>query len=109
MKGKEFEDIAFSWLLEKGYTVLKRNYRCKRGEIDIIAKKSNKIIAFEVKGNHTDLYGFPEERIDKKKLERIRLCLLEYAIANNINLEDIEIDAIVIYKDGITHIENICL
>ncbi len=109
MKGKEFEDIAFSWLLEKGYEILKRNYRCKRGEIDIIATKSNKIIAFEIKGNHTDLYGFPQERIDKKKFERIKLCLLEYAISNNISLEAIQIDAIVIYKDSITHLENICL
>jgi putative endonuclease len=109
MKGKEFEDMAFSWLLEKGYKVLKRNYRCKRGEIDIIATKSNKLIAFEVKGNNTNLYGLPQDRIDKKKLERIKLCLTEYALSNNINPDDIQIDAIFIYKNQISHLENICL
>jgi len=98
MKGKEFEDMAFSWLLEKGYKVLKRNHRCKRGEIDIIATKENKLIAFEVKGNNTDTYGLPEERIDRLKLERIRLCLTEYALSNGIDLDNIQIDAIFITK-----------
>ncbi len=107
MKGKEFEDMACLWLLERGYTILKRNHRCKRGEIDIIARKLDKIIAFEIKGNHTDLYGLPEERIDNRKLERIKRCLTEYAISNNINLENLQIDAIVIYKDNISHIENV--
>ncbi len=109
MKGKEFEDMACLWLLERGYTILKRNHRCKRGEIDIIAKKSHKIIAFEIKGNHTNLYGLPEERIDRKKLERIKNCLIEYALSNDINLEDIQIDALIIYKNNISHIENLCL
>ncbi len=107
MKGKEFEDMACIWLLEKGYMILKRNHRCKRGEIDIIAKKEDKFIAFEVKGNISSKFGLPQERIDTRKIERVKQCFLEYAISNNIDLESLQIDAILVYKNSIMHLENI--
>ncbi len=107
MKGKNFEDMACDWLSKNVYIIIKRNHRCKTGEIDIIAKKGDKFIAFEIKGNYTNFYGIPRERINNQKIERIRKCFLEYAISNSIDIDSLQIDAIAIYKDKIEHIPNI--
>lgn len=42
--GQQMEDIAVNFLVEKGYKILERNYRCRKGEIDIIATHNNCII-----------------------------------------------------------------
>lgn len=107
MKGKEFEDMACDWLISKGYTILRRNYRCRTGEIDIIAKKEDKYIAFEVKGNKTYSFGLPEERINNIKIKRIKNCLFEYAMGQSVPFENLQIDAIFIYQNKITHLENL--
>lgn len=107
MKGKNFEDMACDWLVKNGYTILKRNHRCKTGEIDIIAKKDDKFIAFEVKGNYTTTYGLPQERINNQKIERIMKCFLEYALSNAINPDNLQIDAILVYENNIEHLQNI--
>ena len=47
--GQENEYLALKYLTNKGYKIIKRNYRCKLGEIDLIAKKDDRIIFIEVK------------------------------------------------------------
>ena len=51
--GKFGEDIATKYLQKKGYKIIERNFSCKQGEIDIIAKKHNTIIFVEVKARKT--------------------------------------------------------
>lgn len=47
--GKSGEDIATEFLKNKGYTIICRNFSCKMGEMDIIAKDKNEIVFIEVK------------------------------------------------------------
>lgn len=70
-KGKAGEDLAARFLLEKGYQILARNYRFKRSEIDIIAKKDNCLVFVEVKWRSTDAFGYPEEFVNEKKAAKI--------------------------------------
>jgi putative endonuclease len=66
-KGKEGEEFAASFLIEKGYEVVERNFRHKRSEIDLIVKKDNWLIFVEVKFRTSDAFGYPEDFVDYKK------------------------------------------
>lgn len=70
-KGKEGEEMAARFLMEKGYEIIERNYRHKRLEIDLIAKKDNWLIFVEVKLRSSDAYGYPEDFVDYKKAKNI--------------------------------------
>ena len=52
--GKNGEQLAAGYLTENGYFILKMNYNCRIGEIDIIATKNNVIIFVEVKYRNTN-------------------------------------------------------
>ncbi len=68
------ENIAARYLEGEGYEVIGKNYQKPWGEIDIIARK-NKVISFvEVKANGQEFIGDfnPEERVDWKKIEKIK-------------------------------------
>lgn len=65
------ENIASNYLLKKGYKIIDRNYRFKRGEIDIIAKIENRYIFVEVKTRSRKDFGNPEDFVDKRKQKEI--------------------------------------
>ena len=67
-KGKEGEDMAARFLIEKGFEIVERNYRYKRSEIDLIVKKDKWLVFVEVKLRSSDLYGYPEDFVDYKRL-----------------------------------------
>jgi putative endonuclease len=70
-KGKNGEDLAAEWLMEKGFTILHRNWRHARLEIDIIARKDLVLHFVEVKTRTSTRFGNPEERVNKKKLRNM--------------------------------------
>ena len=69
--GKAGEALAVTWLAERGYTVLHRNWRNSYYEIDIIAPKEGVLHFIEVKARKSDRFGYPEEAVDRKKLHRL--------------------------------------
>jgi putative endonuclease len=69
--GKEGEDVAVSYLIDKGYTIVDTRYKAVGVEIDIIAEKDDTISFIEVKTRKSDAYGFPEEYVNKAKAKRI--------------------------------------
>ncbi|MFW5730142.1 MAG: YraN family protein [Desulfonatronovibrionaceae bacterium] len=62
-KGRFGEEIASSYLQEKGYKILDRNWRCRKGELDIICTRSGKIIFVEVKTRSASGMGQAEESL----------------------------------------------
>ncbi len=65
------EDLAEKYLKSIGYVIIKRNFRCKIGEIDIIAKDKEFITFIEVKSRYGNLYGNPGESITYSKKLKI--------------------------------------
>lgn len=65
--GKKGELLAVNFLLDKDYQILERNWKYKRKEIDLIARKKNMIIVIEVKTRSSDAYGNPEEAVHRTK------------------------------------------
>ena len=76
--GKKGEDMVAKFLIKKGYTLLKRNYVCRFGEIDIIAEKSNVIVFVEVKTRKENSLVKPMEAVDSKKQRRMTLTAEDY-------------------------------
>lgn len=78
--GKRGEEAAVRYLEAKGYEIIKRNWYCKFGEADIIARDIDGTICFvEVKTRRSIEAGFPEEAITREKrrrYERIALCYM---------------------------------
>jgi putative endonuclease len=70
-KGREGERRAEQYLSERGYTVVERNFRSRRGEIDLIAEKGDRIVFVEVKNWAYLDSGDLEYAIDRRKQERI--------------------------------------
>lgn len=76
--GKQGEDAAVQFLIAKGHTILSRNYRYGKAEVDIISQIGNCIVFTEVKTrSHTD-FGMPEEFVSRKKQKLMCLAADEY-------------------------------
>ena len=70
-KGARKEMEAAAWLEGKGLQILERNYRCKKGEIDLIAWEKGIYVFLEVKYRKGNGCGHPAEAVDEKKQKRI--------------------------------------
>lgn len=66
--GKLGEQLAEDFLVGRGYTILHRNWRHSRYEIDIVAIKNNLPHFIEVKTRSSKIFGEPEQSVNKKKL-----------------------------------------
>ncbi len=83
-KGTFAESLAISFLKRKSFEILEHNYYISKLEIDIIAKKANKIYFFEVKSvsretfNAEDSYFDPVENMTEKKLQNLERALRLY-------------------------------
>lgn len=70
--GEIGENMAADLLRCKGYDILRRNYRCPEGEIDIIAEKWGELCFVEVKTRQGFNYGRPCEAVNGEKKQKIR-------------------------------------
>ena len=101
-KGFKAEDIAAEYLSDKMYDVLARRMKTKYGEIDLICKYKNTIVAVEVKyrKDGSTIY----ECISDKQRRRISMAFL--SLINNYTGEEYRIDVVYIYNGVIEHVEN---
>ena len=82
--GKKGEDLAAAYLKKKcGYTIVKRNYRCAFGEMDIVAKDHDVLSFVEVKTRASTEYGLPQESVTRRKQHQISKVALEFINRHN--------------------------
>ena len=106
-KGKYGEDLAVSYLRNKGFEILERNFRYRRGEIDVIGILDNELLVFfEVKFRKRDDFGEPEEFVSRAQELKIIEAAEEYIFGINWH-KDIRFDIVSIKQgEGIEHIED---
>ena len=76
--GDKGESFA-AWLYEKsGYTVVKRNYHSRYGEIDLIAESDTELCFVEVKTRNYSSMGNPAEAVDYRKQKKLTLTAMKY-------------------------------
>lgn len=80
--GHAGEDLAAKYLSENGYSILHRNWRHARREVDIIADKNGILHFVEVKTRRSLKFGHPEEQVDAKKIQNLLHASEEYLYQN---------------------------
>ena len=102
------EEKAVAYLQEKGYTILERNYRFGRAEVDIIAGNAAHILFVEVKTRSSLKFGYPEDALNSRKQQLISKAASEYMYQHKLEIE-IRFDVISILKlyDGSWQIEHL--
>jgi putative endonuclease len=108
--GKKGEDIAVEYILKNKYELIERNFNCRQGEIDIIAKDKNEIVFIEVKTRTNKKYGKPIDAVTPLKIKHILNSIKYYVFINKLENTFIRIDVIEVYqkerKTYINHIKN---
>lgn len=102
------EDLAVSYMTNKGYEILCRNYLKPYGEIDIIALKDDIICFVEVKTRKSSQFSYPREAVNYHKQQRIIKASQMYMMENNINNYLIRFDVVEVLTESrkINYIEN---
>ena len=114
--GTDGEDLACAYLRDKKYKIISRNYRCRIGEIDIIALRRKVLVFCEVKARNNREFGEPFEAVTKHKQKRLRRLAESYlqSTQNDRNIPqdlDYRFDVIsIVFNQSngfeITHLEN---
>jgi putative endonuclease len=81
--GEKGETIAAEYLTNHDYSILRRNFSSKFGEIDIVAKKDEKIYFIEVKTRSNLKKGMPHEAINYRKKHQLRKAATYFLLENN--------------------------
>jgi putative endonuclease len=77
--GIKGEQIAATFLLNKGYIILHRNWRSGRKEVDIIALKDDILVIVEIKTRSTYDVSFPEEAVNRKKQQLLKAAAAAFS------------------------------
>lgn len=108
--GKLGENLATRYLSSVGYKILKRNFRDKYGEVDIIAECDNELVFIEVKARTSLKYGRPIDAVTRQKQMHILRTAQYYIFINKLEHKKIRFDVIEVYiidgKYRIKHIKN---
>lgn len=103
--GNKGENVATTFLLQKDYVIIERNWRYKNYEIDIICTKNNKLHFVEVKTRTSKKFGNPEESINQTKMNALKKAAEQYLIQNEEwILIQFDVIAITLKKDIIEEI-----
>ena len=94
LMGQLGEEMAALMLEEKGYEILQRNYRCRFGEIDIIAIRSNILVFAEVKTRSNSRFGEPAEAVTWSKQQKIRQTALHFLNTCEVRFHGVEFQVI---------------
>lgn len=105
--GDQGEELAAEYLLSKGYSIICRQYRSKRGEIDCIAQDSNGVIVFiEVKSANSLKFGNPLYWVTRSKQLTIISMAKQYLYEHKMNTARCRFDVIAVLQGKINHLKN---
>lgn len=73
-RGRWGEDLAAEFLEQQGYRIVDRNWKCRFGELDLVAEGGGFLCFVEVKLRRSDRFGAGAERVDRRKQEKLRIA-----------------------------------
>ncbi len=79
------EHAAKAYLIKEGYLIVETNFRCRQGEIDIVAKDDGCLVFAEVKTRKNCRHGTPGEAVGALKQKKIVIAAQEYMMQNKID------------------------
>ncbi len=94
--GQRGEQLAVERLTSLGYEIVDRNYRCPRGEIDVVARHAGSWVFVEVRTRRGSRFGTPEESVTPRKRAHLIASAQHYLQAHDALESDWRIDAVAI-------------
>ena len=92
--GSRGEAIAATYLTDAGLRVLDRNWRCRDGELDIVARDGAAIVFCEVKTRRATGFGHPVEAVPEVKRRRLRTLAQRWLAAHDEHAPDLRFDVV---------------
>ena len=77
-RGKWAEDLVSRWYEQHGYVIVARNWRCKRGELDVVTCKDGVLVVCEVKARASNAFGTPAEAVTLAKQLKVRRATADF-------------------------------
>lgn len=96
--GRYGEDVAARHLVELGYQLLHRNWRCELGEIDIVARDGDCLVVCEVKTRRSTAFGHPAEAVTAQKAARLRRLAARWLQETGLHPPQVRIDVVAIVR-----------
>ena len=98
--GQQGEQLAADYLEAEGFSVLARNWRCRHGEIDIVALDGDCLVVCEVKTRRSSVCGDALEAVTPAKLARLRRLAAAWLADQERYFPDLRIDVIAVRQPG---------
>lgn len=92
------ERVAVRALQEAGWEILDRNWRGRRGELDVVARDGDDLVVVEVKTRTGSGFGHPAEAVTAAKLARLRRLAGEWLGAHDVRAAGVRIDVVAVLR-----------
>ncbi|WP_422089626.1 YraN family protein [Tenacibaculum ovolyticum] len=107
--GLKGEELAIEYLEKNGYLIVEKNYRYRKAEVDIIARKDTLLVVVEVKTRSSNYFGNPQDFVNPKKIKLLVTAIDDYVVKRDLDVE-IRFDIIAILRNkeiyNIHHIKD---
>ena len=98
--GRRGEQLAEQKLILSGYAIVARNYRCREGEIDLVAQRGETTVFVEVRTRRSEAFGSPEASITPRKRQHLIAAAQSYLQANQLIDAAWRIDVVAVELSG---------
>jgi putative endonuclease len=105
------ERVAVRALTDAGLVVLDRNWRCRDGELDVVARDGDALVFCEVKTRRGTGFGHPAEAVTSAKRRRLRLLARAWLAEHDHHAPDLRFDVVGVHVPAsgpvrVTHLRN---
>jgi putative endonuclease len=110
--GERGEALAARFLEAQGLTVLTKNWRCPKGELDLVLTDGRTLVICEVKTRTTDNFGAPAEAVDNAKAARIRELARRWRVHHGVPFVETRYDIVSVLwppgeKPKVSHLRGV--
>ncbi len=104
--GATSEDRAVDHLVRQGYRIVERNYRCKLGELDVIARDGRVLVFVEVRSRRNADYGSALEAVGWHKRRKVSKVAMAYLAQRRPRFDEARFDVVAITGADLVHIQD---
>jgi putative endonuclease len=97
--GASAEHLATELLVQRGYRIVERNFRCTSGELDIVARDGDVLCFIEVRSRADRAHGEAAESVTRKKQRQVARVALHYIGLRNPTFDRSRFDVVAITGD----------
>ena len=94
------EALAAELYESAGFTILDRNWRCREGELDIVAARCDLVVFCEVKTRRSAAYGLPSEAVGARKQNRLRRLAARWLAEARPGAVEVRFDVVSVIEDS---------